>query len=132
MHIEYKDIKLLRQEELQNLFVSVGWVAGQYPEKLVVAMQNSSSVFSAWADDRLIGLINVLDDNVMTAYIHFLLVNPAYQGMGIGKELLRMVTETYHNYLRIVLISDEAETEFYISNGFHTGAGTVAMFIDSF
>ena len=37
----------------------------------------------------LVGLINVLDDGNMTAYIPFLLVDPAYQGKGIGKRLLK-------------------------------------------
>jgi ribosomal protein S18 acetylase RimI-like enzyme len=51
-------------------------------------MQNSSSVFSAWDGQKLIGLINVLDDGIMTAYIHYLLIMPEYQHIGIGKELI--------------------------------------------
>lgn len=93
MVIEYKDTKDFTAEELKRLFLSVQWSSGAYPERLVVALRNSDTVFSAWDGDRLIGLINVLDDSIMTAYIHYLLVDPEYQGQGIGKELTRMTLE---------------------------------------
>ena len=109
MNITYKDTQKFQIEELQNLFLSVKWESGQYPEKLIIAMENSSTVFSAWDNEKLIGLINVLDDSIMTAYVHFLLVNPDYHGKGIGKELLRMVADKYKDYLRIVLIADDKE-----------------------
>ena len=92
MNITYKDIQDFQLKKLQDLFLSVKWESGKHPEKLVIAMQNSGRVFSAWDNKKLIGLINVLDDKIMTAYVHFLLVNPHYHGKGIGKELLRMVT----------------------------------------
>ena len=132
MNIEYKDSKVFQPKELQELFLSVKWVSGRYPEKLVEAMKNSGSVFSAWENDKLIGLINVLDDGSMTAYVHFLLVNPAYQGKRIGKSLLQKTAEKYKNYLRIVLISEDSEVGFYQNCGFTIGKGTTAMFADSF
>ena len=132
MNIKYKSIKEFQQKELQDLFLSVEWISGKYPEKLVVAMKNSDTVFSAWDGERLIGLINALDDGIMTVYIHFLLVNPEYQGKGIGKELLRRIIDKYSEYLRIVLIADEEETGFYQNSGFELASGTKAMFINRF
>ena len=32
-------------------------------------MKNSDSVVTAWDDNKLVGLINSLDDGVMTAYV---------------------------------------------------------------
>ena len=61
MSIAYRDIKDFRKEELQDLFLSVGWSSGYYPEKLVLAMKNYGSVFSAWDDNKLIGLISSMD-----------------------------------------------------------------------
>ena len=132
MKIEYKDTKNFKANELQELFLSVEWVSGKYPDRLVKAMQNSGSVFSAWDNDKLVGLINALDDGDMTAYIHYLLINPAYQGKGIGKLLLQMVKEKYKDYLRIVLISENREVGFYKNSGFVVGEETTAMFADSF
>ncbi len=109
----------------------MNWSSGKYPEKLVIAMQNSGTVFSAWDGEKLVGLINVLDDGVMTAYIHYLLVNPDYQGKGIGKKLLRLTTEKYKDYLRIVLVSYDKEIEFYNRCGFKASEDSTPMFITS-
>ena len=48
MSIIYKDTKEFRPGDLQELFLSVEWSSGHFPEKLALAMQNSGSVFSAW------------------------------------------------------------------------------------
>jgi len=132
MSFQYKDIKNFQSIDLENLFLSVKWVSGNHPDKLVVAMENSNTVFSAWDNKKLVGLINSLDDGCMTVYIHFLLVHPEYQSKGIGKELLGMVNNKYKDYLRVVLIADEEETGFYQNNGFDLAVGTKAMFINRF
>lgn len=62
MNIKYKNTKVFTVEELQGLFLSVEWESGNYPEKLVRAMQNSSHVISAWDGDKLVGLVRALDD----------------------------------------------------------------------
>jgi len=79
----------------------VEWSSGNYPERLSVAMRNSGSVFTAWDGNKLIGLINVLDDGVMTAYIHYLLVDPDYQNRGIGRRLVQLVLEEYRDFLQL-------------------------------
>lgn len=131
MNIIYKDIKEFKPEDLQDLFLSVDWSSGHYPNKLVVAMKNSSTVFTAWDGDKLVGLINALDDSIMTAYIHYLLINPNYHNKGIGKELINMIKIRYEEYLRIVLIAYEKETGFYENCGFKIGEEKIPMFITS-
>lgn len=129
--IQYRTTRNFSEDELKDLFLSVNWSSGHYPEKLVIAMQNSSTVYTAWHEDRLIGLINVLDDNIMTAYIHYLLIHPEFQGKGIGKSLVNYVKNKYKDYLRIVLIAYEKETPFYKNLGFEIGDEKVSMFITS-
>ena len=131
MVIQYKNTKTLNETDLQKLFLSVNWSSGHYPQKLALAMKNSGTVFTAWADTQLVGLINALDDGAMTAYVHYLLVNPAYQGKGIGKELVRLLTEKYKDYLRIVLVAYDKEIDFYKKCGFQTGTETTPMLITS-
>lgn len=131
MSISYKNTKEFEPGGLQRLFLSVDWSSGHYPERLAAAMRNSAEVFTAWDGSRLVGLINALDDKTMTAYIHFLLVEPAYQGKGVGKELIRLMREKYKDYLRLVLVAYDNETGFYRNCGFKTGEGTTAMFITS-
>jgi len=129
--IQYKTIKDFSEDELRNLFLSVDWSSGNYPDKLVIAMRNSSSVFTAWDGDKLVGLVNVLDDGIMTAYVHYFLIMPEYQNIGIGKKLVTMVSENYRDYLRVVLIAYDKEIGFYEHCGFEVGEETVPMFITS-
>ncbi|MCL1886296.1 MAG: GNAT family N-acetyltransferase [Dehalococcoidia bacterium] len=131
MNIVYKNTKDIRPEDLQELFLSVEWSSGHYPERLAIAMKNSGTVFTAWDDAKLIGLINAFDDGIMTAYVHYLLVNPKYQRKGVGKELVRLVSEKYKQYLRIALIAYNKEIEFYKNCGFAVGEAKTPMFITS-
>ncbi|MCI9576029.1 MAG: GNAT family N-acetyltransferase [Clostridiales bacterium] len=131
MNITYREGKSFQAQELKDLFLSVQWASGQYPEKLVVAMAHSDTVFSAWDGDTLIGLINVLDDSVMNAYVHYLLVRPEYQGHGVGKKLLQMVKEAYQDYLKILLVSYADGVEFYRRCGFCDQGNTVPMYLTS-
>ena len=128
--IIYKDTKDFNVQELRELFLSVEWSSGHYPDKLVVAMKNSDSVFTAWDGDKLVGLINVLDDGIMTAYVHYMLVNPEYQGHGIGKRLICFVKEKYADYLKICLTSYSKSIGFYENCGF-TASKSTPMFITS-
>jgi len=131
MAITYKETKAFEEEELRELFLSVGWSSGAYPDKLKIAMNNSSTVISAWDDNQLIGLINALDDGVMTAYIHYLLIHPQYHHQGIGKELVARIKAKYENYLRVVLIAYDKEIPFYEHQGFEKGTEKTPMFITS-
>ena len=129
--IAYNDAREFTREELERLFLSVGWSSGHFPDKLVLAMKGFRTVFSAWEEDTLVGMICVMDDGVMNAYVHYLLVDPAYQGRGIGRTLVEMVKEKYKDYLRIAVIGYDAELEFYAECGFVKSRDASPLFITS-
>ena len=129
MEIIYKDTHDFNEKELQDLFLSVEWSSGHYPDKLVVAMKNFKTVYTAWDNEKLIGLICAMDDGIMTAYIHYLLVNPAYQNLGIGKQLVEKMKSKYKDYLRIVIVAYNDEIGFYESCGFKKSYDASPMFI---
>ncbi|MDE5557972.1 MAG: GNAT family N-acetyltransferase [Ruminococcus sp.] len=131
MNIVYKDIHDFSCEQLEDLFLSVEWSSGHYPEKLVTAMKNFETVFSAWDGNKLVGMICAMDDGIMTAYIHYLLVNPEYQDKKIGRELIRMAKEKYSDYLRIVVVAYNSELSFYKKCGFEKSDNASPMFITS-
>lgn len=119
MCLTYTDVKKYTVRDLQELFQSVGWLSANYPERLKKALDNSETVFTAWDDEKLVGLVNAIDDSELTAYVHYLCVNPIYQGQGIGKELLLRIKEKYKDYLYIILIAEnEALVKYYSQNGF--------------
>lgn len=129
MEIKYKKIKDFKERELQELFLSVEWDSGNYPNKLKRAIMNSHAVYSAWDNDKLVGLINSLSDGVMTVYFHYLLVNPDYHGNGIGKKLVNLMLEKYKDFARKVVIAYDSEVEFYKKCGFEVGEDKSAMFV---
>lgn len=131
MSIIYKDTHEFSQEQLRELFLSVDWSSGHYPDKLVMAMKGFSTVFSAWDGDKLIGMICAMDDGIMTAYVHYLLIRPEYQGQKIGRELVRLVKEKYADYLRIIVIAYDTELRFYENCGFKKSEVSSPMFITS-
>ena len=118
MEIIYRDTHELTPADLEELFLSVEWSSGHYPDKLSAAMRNYETVFTAWDGDSLVGLICAMDDGVMTAYVQYMLVRPEYQGRGIGRELMERTKTVYRDYLRFALISYNDRTGFYESCGF--------------
>jgi GNAT superfamily N-acetyltransferase len=129
MEIVYKNTHHFSKKELQDLFLSVEWSSGHFPEKLVIAMRNFETVYSAWDEDRLVGLICAMDDGIMNAYVHYLLVHPDYQLKGIGKELVRHVKDHYKDYMRIVVVAYDGEAKFYEYCGFEKSEDSSPMFI---
>ena len=127
--IEYKDTHDFNQFELEDLFLSVEWSSGHFPDKLVVAMKNFKTVYSAWDGDKLVGMICAMDDGIMNAYVHYLLVNPEYQKQKIGRTLVDMVKEHYKSYLRIAIIAYDKEMSFYENCGFEKSEDSTPAFI---
>ena len=132
MNIEYKDIHDFECEDLERLFLSVEWSSGHFPDKLAIAMKNFNTVYSAWDGTKLVGMICVMDDGIMNAYVHYLLVDPDYHGKTIGRTLVNMVKEKYKDYMRIVVVAYDDELHFYKAFGFEKSKNASPMFITSF
>lgn len=119
----------IARDQLQQLFLSVGWDSGNYPDKLQVAINNSDRVVTAWAGDKLVGLLNALDDGIMTAYFHYMVVHPDFHGKGIARMLMQNMLDHYSEYARKILISYDETIDFYKSCGFEVGHGKTSMFV---
>lgn len=129
MNITFSKTKDFLEKDLEDLFLSVRWSSSKYPEKLKIAMKNSHCVFSVWDGHKLIGLMNSLSDGIMTAYFHYLLIDPNYHNKGFGRELVAKMLKEYENFPRKVLIAYDEELEFYRHCGFTKGIGKSPMFI---
>ena len=128
MSIEYKNTKDFTAAELQRLFLSVNWESGNYPEKLVRAMKNSTHVISAWDGERLVGLVRELDDGETVALLHYLLVDPEYQGKHIGDGLMKRIMSCFDDLLYVkVMPSDPKTIAFYEKYGFQQYSNYSAM-----
>lgn len=130
--IRYETTKEFKEEDLEALFLSINWESGQFPGKLKKALANYGAVFSAWDGERLVGLMAAMDDGVMTAYAHYLLVHPDYQGQHIGKELVIRLKEHYQDYLKIALCAVNEKVPFYKSLGFEIDDTETSMCLSKF
>lgn len=118
MTISYHNTREFTPAALEELFLSVQWESGRHPGRLAEALRHYGAVFSAWDGERLVGLAASMDDGTMTAYVHYLLVHPRYQGHGIGSRLLDLCKKHYAGYLSVVLTSYREGVPFYERNGF--------------
>ena len=128
MEIQYTEGKKFTQAQVVSLFASVHWVSAEYPSRLYKALMHSSSVFTAWDGDRLVGLLRAIDDSELVAYLHYALVHPDYQGHHIAGTLIEMAKEKYRDYLYINLMPEESKNAaFYQRFGFEIMPDGVAM-----
>jgi len=122
MEIIYNDIKKdLPSEQLQRMFVAVGWSDGtETPEmirKYNVPFIHSALVVSAWEKERLVGAVRVLSDTMFRSVIYDLLVLPEFQNKGIGKELIKRCIARFPKSEWLVQTT-EGTAGYYEKNGF--------------
>ena len=128
MNITYTEEKKFTQNQVQELFLSVGWISGQYPQRVYKALMHSETVITAWDGQRLVGLARLIDDSELVAYMHYVVVHPDYHGHGIAGEMMHRVKEKYKNYLYIELMPEERKNAaFYQRHGFEIMPDGVAM-----
>jgi ribosomal protein S18 acetylase RimI-like enzyme len=115
--IEYRDdlrpdigqiIALYRAAELSRPLDDSGRIQRMYDA--------ANLVLTAWAGDRLIGILRAWSDGGFLAYIADLAVDPAYQGRGIGRELLCRATSSDPDLIYLLHAAPTA-MEFYRHTG---------------
>ena len=92
--------------QLHGFFV--GWPNPPSPETHLVILRRSDAVVLAMDEEtgRVIGFINALSDGVLSAFIPLLEVLPAYQGRGIGSELMRRILAQLGDLYAVDLLCD--------------------------
>ncbi len=88
MDVTYRIDKGIPADELIE-FYKVSNYDEWWTERNVRAMlDHCYAIITAWADEQLIGTVEVVSDGVNYAHIDGLVVHPAYRGSGIGSLLM--------------------------------------------
>lgn len=96
------------REGLVELYDSVGWTAyTRDPDGLERAVANSTYVATLREDDRLVGFVRGLSDDVSVFYLQDLIVHPDFQGRGYGRELLEHIVERFAHVRQMLLMTDD-------------------------
>ncbi|WP_018659663.1 GNAT family N-acetyltransferase [Allofustis seminis] len=106
-------------DSVLRLYDDVSWSAyTSNPEQLEKALKNSLKVWTVWDDEQLIGLARVVGDGYTIIYIQDILILQAYQGRGLGSQLLKIILEEYQYVRQIVLLTENSEKtkRFYKKN----------------
>lgn len=123
MNIRYNSTKKdLPPDQLQRLFMLAGWSDGSETPKqranFNIGFINSTLVVSAWDEDRLVGAVRVISDQVFRSVIYDLLVDPEYQNQGIGRTLVKRCIERFPDSEWLVQTTQPISS-YYEKLGFH-------------
>jgi ribosomal protein S18 acetylase RimI-like enzyme len=122
--ISYRDtIEGIIPEQLYGFFV--GWPNPPARETHLRLLRQSDAVVLAVDDEtgNVVGFITAITDGVLAAYIPALEVLPAWQGQGIGQELVRRMLWALKDLYMIDLLCDEDVQAFYERLGFRRSQG---------
>lgn len=117
--MEYSIKRIPSNEDLQKLYLSVGWdVYVKNNEDMTVLLKNTCYFVTVWDNDQLVGLTRIISDDHSIAYVQDILIDPDYQGNGIGSKLLNMIKERFNHVRQVVLMTDTSEKtiNFYEKN----------------
>ena len=127
--ITYSKTRDIPLNALLRLYSANEWSSASKPNELRDALMNSHALLTAWDGDRLVGLGNAISDGHLVVYYPHLLVDPEYQGNGIGSELMRRLKAVYEGFHQHVLIADGRAIDFYEKCGFTRAGKTEPMWI---
>ena len=119
--MEIREYKNYNEQEILNLYSSVGWTAyTDDPMSLKAGFQNSLLTLGAYEGNTLLGVIRTVGDGQTIVYIQDILVLPEHQRRGIGTALVQAVLDRFREVRQIMLTTDNTPKTiaFYESLGF--------------
>jgi len=122
-NFEIKFVKNWSEEEIVKLYKAGGWWKESYDSSRIGSLIKGSFAFAVVIDSntgKSVGMGRILSDGISDAYIQDLIILPDYRGQGIGKQLLKALSEKClsNNIKWLGLISEPNQNGFYSNLGF--------------
>lgn len=86
-----------------------------------------SLTLSAWIEGKLVGLSRSLTDYSYCCYLSDLAVDSAYQGLGIGRELVKRTQAVIGDQVSLILLSAPDAMSYYPTLGFEQAANAFVV-----
>ena len=87
-------------------------------ERIRKIYENSNLIFTAWDNEKLVGVSRSITDWAWSCYLADLAVNPEYKKSGIGKKLIELTKEKVGEQTMVLLLSVPTAMEYYPKVGF--------------
>ncbi|NJO96014.1 MAG: GNAT family N-acetyltransferase [Hyellaceae cyanobacterium CSU_1_1] len=133
-HIQFcADQSKVDFEQLQRLFVRTAfWARSRNMDDLKIAIANSNPVVTVWDGDRLIGFARATSDGVYRAAIWDVIVDPDYQGVGLGRKLVEtVISHPLVSRVERVYLTTTHQQSFYERIGFERNETTTMVLHNS-
>lgn len=116
--------------ELSELY-RLAPLGNKSPDWVRTAFGNSRLRFFAREDGRLAAAGRAVADGVDCAYLCDIAVHPAYQGRGLGREVIERLVGAASGHRKIILYAVPGKEDFYRRFGFRRMKTAMAIFEDA-
>ncbi len=115
--------------QLQRLFAKTAfWAQERNINDLQIAIANSNPVVTVWDAKRLIGFARATSDGIYRAGIWDVVVDPDYQGIGLGRKLVEtVISHPLVNKVERVYLTTTHQQSFYERIGFKQNETTTMV-----
>lgn len=117
--ITYGKRSSLNELEVTELFQSSGInrPIGQ-PSRIKEMILNSDFIYTAWENEKLVGIARCVTDFSYCCYLSDLAVHRDYQNKKVGKTLIEYVEKEIGDEVTLVLLASESAMDYYPKIGF--------------
>ncbi|MFN5855129.1 MAG: GNAT family N-acetyltransferase [Pseudanabaenaceae cyanobacterium] len=132
-HIRFCDQpELVNATQLQELFNRAAfWAKDRSVAQLAIALANSCPVVTVWDGERLIGHARATSDGVYRATIWDVVIDPEYQGFGLGRKLVQTVlAHGRMRHVERVYLMTTQQQKFYERIGFNENQSTTMVLMN--
>ena len=133
-HIQFcTDRAKINLEKLINLLSKTAfWAKERNSEDLQIAIANSNPIVTVWDSNNLIGFARATSDGIYRAAIWDVVIDPDYQGMGLGRKLVETVlSHPKVNKVERVYLTTTHQQSFYKRIGFEVNDTTTMVLHNS-
>ena len=123
--VDFEAVTAAPIDEVVELYKSAGWWQESPESRAVIpSMIRGSFCFmvARSLEGRIVGMARVISDGFSDAYIQDVVVLPEFRGRGVGKELVRRLTQhcVSRKILWIGLVAEPGTQEIYENLGFRS------------
>ncbi|MEK5391319.1 GNAT family N-acetyltransferase [Margalitia sp. FSL K6-0131] len=125
-----EDLSNVNWTEMKQVYQSVGW--NKHTEEIIQSVFQASNVIVIVRDEmRIVGFGRALTDGVFNAAIYDVVVHKHFQGKGIAKQIIMLLTRRLEGVSCIHLISTTGNEAFYEKMGFQKLKTGMARYLNS-